>query len=69
MDQLGSERTNTGAKGLAERWDVPLQTIYSMRHRGQGPPAFLVGRSLRFRLCDIEKWEQERLSLKGGRGR
>lgn len=32
------------------------QAIYNMRHRGEGPRAVKVGRSLRFRPADVEVW-------------
>jgi excisionase family DNA binding protein len=35
---------------------VPPKTIYGWRHRGDAPPAFKVGRHLRFRWRDVEAW-------------
>jgi predicted DNA-binding transcriptional regulator AlpA len=45
---------------LAARWNVPVQTIYGLRYRGEAPPAIRVGRELRWRLEDIEAWENAR---------
>lgn len=41
------------------------QTLHNMRHRGKGPPAFLVGGTLRYRRSAVEQWlaEQERAEL------
>jgi predicted DNA-binding transcriptional regulator AlpA len=46
---------------LARRWTTTAQVIYNLRHRGEGPPAIRIGRELRFRLEDVERWEQSRL--------
>jgi hypothetical protein len=35
---------------------VPVTTIYSWRYRREGPPGFRVGRHVRFRWTDIERW-------------
>ncbi len=45
---------------LAEYLDVPVATVYAWRHRRQGPPGFRVGRHLRFRWSDVERWIDER---------
>ena len=46
---------------LAELLRVPVATLYAWRHKGIGPPAIRVGRHLRYRGSDVEKWlEQQR---------
>ncbi|MEV1331499.1 helix-turn-helix domain-containing protein [Micromonospora costi] len=35
---------------------VPVATLYQWRHRGIGPRASKVGRHLRYRWPDVEKW-------------
>ena len=45
---------------LAEYLEVPA-TVYAWRHRRQGPPGFRVGRHLRFRWSDVERWIDERI--------
>ena len=47
---------------LADYLDVPVATIYAWRHRRQGPPGFRVGRHLRFRSSDIERWIEDRIA-------
>ena len=52
------------AKGLsvrdiASRLGVPKTTLYGWRHRGTGPTAIPVGRHLRYRMSDVEKWLDE----------
>ena len=44
------------AQQLAEYLQVPIATIYTWRHRHQGPPGFRVGKHLRFRWADVEDW-------------
>ncbi|WOO97806.1 helix-turn-helix transcriptional regulator [Micrococcus terreus] len=46
---------------LAERIGIPLQTIYRWRSEGKGPRGFRAGKYVRFRLEDVEAWEQEQL--------
>lgn len=50
-----------GVKELADRLNVPVKVIYNMRYHRKGPPAIRVGRELRFRLVDVERWENEQL--------
>jgi len=46
---------------LAAYLEVPVATVYAWRHRRQGPPGFRVGRHLRFRWSDVERWINERI--------
>jgi excisionase family DNA binding protein len=50
---------------LAGYLDVPVATIYAWRYRRQGPPGFRVGRHLRFRWSDIERWIEDRIATTG----
>jgi len=38
---------------------ISPQTLYSWRDRGLGPRAIKVGRHLRFRETDVERWLNE----------
>jgi excisionase family DNA binding protein len=46
---------------LAVYLDVPVATIYAWRYRRQGPPGFKVGRHLRYRQSDVNRWIGERV--------
>jgi excisionase family DNA binding protein len=46
---------------LAEYLDVPLATVYSWRYQGAGPPGFRVGRYVRYRWKDVQKWILDQL--------
>jgi predicted DNA-binding transcriptional regulator AlpA len=35
---------------------VPVQTLYSWRVRGEGPPALKIGKYLRYRPEDVQRW-------------
>ena len=35
---------------------VPVRTVYAWRARRIGPPAYRVGRHLRYRAGDLEAW-------------
>jgi excisionase family DNA binding protein len=58
MDQLDRLLTPQDLAGYLE---IPVATIYAWRHRRQGPPGFKVGRHLRYRLSDVERWISQRL--------
>jgi excisionase family DNA binding protein len=45
---------------LADYLRLPIATIYHWRSGGQGPPAYRVGRHVRFDLHDVEAWLRER---------
>ncbi|MDQ3499625.1 MAG: helix-turn-helix domain-containing protein [Actinomycetota bacterium] len=49
------------ARDLAEYLEVPLATVYSWRRRREGPPGFRVGRHLRYRWRDVERWVDSQL--------
>ncbi|WEV77730.1 helix-turn-helix domain-containing protein [Janibacter cremeus] len=38
---------------------IPVGTLYDWRCRGEGPPAFKVGRRLRYRETDVFAWLEE----------
>ena len=41
---------------LADYLGKPVRTIYDWRLSGRGPRAVRVGRSLRYRVCDVQAW-------------
>lgn len=49
---------------LADYLVVPPATLYQWRHRGEGPPGFRVGRHLRYRWSDVDKWIESRLEAR-----
>jgi excisionase family DNA binding protein len=51
------------AEQVAEYLAVPLGTLYQWSHRRQGPKVMRVGRHLRYRRADVDRWlrAQERL--------
>jgi predicted DNA-binding transcriptional regulator AlpA len=47
---------------LAERFGTTPQAIYSWRVRGEGPPFVrMPGNRIRYRVADVEAWENSRL--------
>jgi len=50
-----------GIDELAEYLEVPKATIYRWRNRGVGPPGFRVGKHVRFRWIDVERWIENQL--------
>jgi excisionase family DNA binding protein len=45
---------------LAEYLSVPTGTLYVWRSNGDGPPGIKVGRHVRYRAEDVERWLEER---------
>jgi len=41
---------------LSEMLDVPVNTIYGWRSRGEGPPGYRVGRHVRYRRAAVDAW-------------
>ena len=48
---------------LAERWDCSAEKIRQMCHRGE-LPAFRLGKLIRIRAIEVERYECERTQLK-----
>ncbi len=42
--------------GLADYLDVPVKTVYQWRHQGTGPIGIKVGRHVRYRRSEVERW-------------
>jgi excisionase family DNA binding protein len=41
---------------LATFLQVPHTTLYGWRYKGEGPPGLKVGRYVRYRKRDVERW-------------
>jgi len=52
---------------VAEILALPVVSLYGMRHRGQGPPAIRVGRSLRYGADALEEWLDEQRTAEADR--
>ncbi len=46
------------AEELANYVGVPLATVYKWRHANAGPPAYKIGRYLRFDADEVASWVQ-----------
>ncbi|WP_436788235.1 helix-turn-helix domain-containing protein [Yinghuangia sp. YIM S10712] len=44
------------AQEVADFLDIPLQTIYTWRHRGKGPKFTMVGRHLKTKWSIVDAW-------------
>jgi predicted DNA-binding transcriptional regulator AlpA len=60
-------RALASAQQVSEHLGVPVQSLYAWRHRGVGPRAIRVGRHLRWRWEEIDRWLDEQTG-NGGRG-
>ncbi len=45
---------------VAEYLEIPIATLYGWRTKGDGPTAIKVGRHLRYRSSDVERWLETR---------
>jgi excisionase family DNA binding protein len=45
---------------LAGYLDVPRSTVYEWNYRRTGPPAIRIGKHVRYREADVERWLRER---------
>lgn len=41
---------------VAHYLGVPIRTLYAWRHTGRGPRGFKVGRHVRYRRADVDRW-------------
>jgi excisionase family DNA binding protein len=48
---------------VAEYLGVPVKTLYRWRYLGVGPPALRVGRHVRYRRSDVERWVEQRIEV------
>lgn len=47
---------------VADYLSVPVSTLYQWRHRGIGPRAARVGRHLRYKRTDVDRWVEQHMS-------
>ena len=65
-DKLAQEATVTDGRSplasteeVSEYLQVPLTTVYQWRRKGVGPRAVRVGRHLRYRWEDVDRWLEQ----------
>jgi predicted DNA-binding transcriptional regulator AlpA len=56
---------NLSPAELAERYGLPLETIYGWQKNRSGPPFLKVGRHVRYKLVDVIAWESSRTIASG----
>lgn len=49
-----------GVEEVSKYLGVPVQTLYTWRESGTGPPAARVGKHLRYDPADVRAWFQAR---------
>ena len=49
-----------GPEELAEYLGIPLPSVYAMNSRGTGPRRIKVGKHVRYRKADVDRWLDER---------
>jgi excisionase family DNA binding protein len=52
---------------LGELLQIPVPTIHSWRHKGEGPKGYKVGRHLRYRRVDVDSWLEQQGNKTGAR--
>ncbi|HEY0888668.1 MAG TPA: helix-turn-helix domain-containing protein [Nocardioides sp.] len=48
-----------GPEELAEYLGIPLPSVYAMNSRGTGPRRIKVGKHVRYRKADVDRWLDE----------
>jgi hypothetical protein len=54
-------------EALADRYEVPVNTVRDWRRRGTGPVATKVGGLVRYALADVLAWEKANREVPGDR--
>jgi predicted site-specific integrase-resolvase len=44
---------------VADRYQISPDTLKEWRYRGRGPKYIRIGKRVRYREADLERWEQE----------
>ena len=61
-------RPNIDTAALAQRLGLSVSAVVSRRYQGRDlPPSFKVGRNIRYRLEDVERWEREQVEKETAR--
>lgn len=60
--QVGSPVTDEllTTKELAGYLKIPVETLYQWRQRGEGPAGLRIGRYLRYRRSEVDRWLEGR---------
>ncbi|MDQ0731792.1 helix-turn-helix transcriptional regulator [Arthrobacter sp. B1I2] len=62
-DAYGNDPLMTTAQ-LADYLAIPVQSLYMLRHRKQGPPAIKIGAAtIRFRKSQVDAWLAQHVEL------
>jgi excisionase family DNA binding protein len=61
---VGRDERLLSVAEVASYLGVPVKTLYQWRHKGVGPRAMRVGRHLRYRRSELDRWLD---GLDGGR--
>ncbi|BAS16600.1 hypothetical protein AHiyo8_49030 [Arthrobacter sp. Hiyo8] len=59
--QAGDDERLLSPRELADRYSIPVQTVYVWRMNNKGPRGFQVGRHVRYRHSEVLAWEQSQL--------
>lgn len=54
-----AEPLDGGPEWLADYLDVPIRTVYGWRATKSGPPAYRIGKHLRYRRSEVDQWLRE----------
>jgi predicted DNA-binding transcriptional regulator AlpA len=56
---------NLSPQALADRYGLPLETVYGWNKTRSGPKYLKIGRHVRYRLSDVLAWEKTRMAERG----
>ena len=46
---------------VEDQFGIPIRYLEVAVSRGEGPPIVRLGRSVRYRVCDIQSWIEQRV--------
>lgn len=58
MPSVSDERLMS-AQEVADYLGIPITTLYAWRYKGEGPPGYRVGRHIRHRREQIDRWLED----------
>jgi excisionase family DNA binding protein len=64
VEEPGEERSDEPdqiltTQDVAELLKVPLNTIYKWNKSGTGPPFYMIGKGIRYRMGHVQRWRAE----------
>lgn len=60
MEQVTGREPLVPLRPVLDYTGLTASAYYSLRHRGEGPPAYRLGKRLMHRMSEVEAWVESR---------